>query len=184
VPEITRLLKAWGEGRPEAEHALMTALYPLLKDVARRQLGKGGGQLTLQATDLLHSAYERLQPDDSIEWRDRSHFLAVASVLIRNTLIDHLRRRSSLKRGGDVSHGSLQEEALDPVDPALGPEAALNLDTALARLADIDAACAQVVLLKVFAGHSNEEIAQALEISTATVVRHWRFARAWLSEQL
>lgn len=182
--EITQLLQKWSAGEHDAREALMDALYPLLKDMARRQLSRSGSAVTLQPTDLLHSAYERLQIDEGMQWQDRSQFMAIASVLIRNTLIDHLRGRSSLKRGGDAGRSSLDTESIDPMDPAQSPDAATNLDAALSRLGEIDPACAQVVLMKVFAGYQTEEIAQTLGSSVATVGRQWRFARAWLAEHL
>jgi RNA polymerase sigma factor (TIGR02999 family) len=162
----------------------MTALYPLLKDIARRQLGRSGAGVTLQATDLLHSAYERLQIDEGLQWQDRSQFMAIASVLIRNTLVDHLRARASQKRGGDVGRSSLDGIEFDPQDPAQSPETAVRLDAALARLGEVDPACAHVVVLKVFAGCQTEEIARTLGSSVATVGRQWRFARAWLADNL
>lgn len=182
--EITQLLRRWSAGEPDAREALMGALYPVLKDMARRQLHRGGSALTLQPTDLLHSAYERLQIDAGTQWEDRSQFMAIASVLIRNTLIDHLRGRSSQKRGGDVVRSPIELGEVEPQDPAQGPESATALDAALSRLASIDPVCAQVVVLKVFAGYQTEEIAQTLGSSVATVGRQWRFAKAWLAEQL
>jgi RNA polymerase sigma factor (TIGR02999 family) len=184
MQEITQLLRRWSAGERDAREVLMEALYPLLKDMARRQLRRSGSALTLQPTDLLHSAYERLQIDEGLQWQDRSQFMAIASVLIRNTLIDHLRGRSSLKRGGDVGRSSLDAEFLDPMDAAQDPDAAANLDAALSRLGEIDPACAQVVVMKVFAGYQTEEIAQSLGSSVATVGRQWRFAKAWLAERL
>lgn len=183
MSDITLLLRRWSAGEEGARDALMSALYPLLKEMARRQLGRGPA-VTLQPTDLLHSAYERLQVDQGREWGDRSQFMAIASVLIRNTLIDHLRGRASQKRGGDVVHASIEGVQLEPGDPHQNPQAAASLDSALARLEAIDAACAHVVVLKVFAGLQTDEIAEALGSSTATVGRQWRFARAWLAENL
>lgn len=182
--DITQLLRRWSAGDPDAPEALLGALYPVLKDMARRQLHRGGNALTLQPTDLLHSAYERLQIDAGTHWQDRSQFMAIASVLIRNTLIDHLRGRSSQKRGGDVARSPIELGEVEPLDPAQGPESAAALDAALSRLAAIDPACAQVVVLKVFAGYQGEEIAEALGVSTATVGRLWRFSRAWLADHL
>lgn len=184
MTEITQLLRRLSEGDESAKESLMSAVYPLLKDAARRQLGRSGGALTLQATDLLHSAYERLKLDSEPQWQNRSHFIGIVNVLIRNTLIDHLRRRSSEKRGGGQASSTLDSDELDAVDPSASPESATRLDEALARLSEVDPACAQVVLLKVFAGYQTDEIAQALDSSVATVGRQWRFARAWLADNL
>ncbi|SDD82925.1 ECF-type sigma factor [Aquimonas voraii] len=183
MSDITQLLRRWSAGEQSARDSLLSALYPLLKDMARRQLGRGPS-VTLQPTDLLHSAYERLQIDHGREWVDRSQFLAIASVLIRNTLIDHLRGRSSQKRGGDVAHTAMDVIEAEPQAPGEDPQAAVGLDAVLNRLAEIEPACAQVVVLKVFAGFQTDEIAEALGSSTATVGRQWRFARAWLAENL
>jgi RNA polymerase sigma factor (TIGR02999 family) len=184
MTEITQLLRRLSAGDESARESLMSAVYPILKDAARRQLGRSGGAVTLQATDLLHSAYERMKLDSDLHWQDRSHFLAIANVLIRNTLIDHLRHRSSQKRGGGQPSSSLGPGELDAIDPAQGPESEARLDEALARLSEVDPACAQVVLLKVFAGYQTDEIAEALGSSVATVGRQWRFARAWLADNL
>lgn len=181
---VTALLQAWKSGEAGAESALMSLLYPMLRELARSQLGGFPGVRTLQPTELVHEAYERLQRQQQVHWEDRSHFYAMAATVIRSILIDHLRQKSSQKRGGDVVRVDLDAQ-IDRVESAQSaPLDWLELDSALQGLAAINADFVRVVEMRVFAGLGVEEIATVMNSSTATVGRQWRFARAWLAEHL
>lgn len=181
---VTALLQAWKSGEAGAESALMSMLYPMLRELARNQLSSFPGARTLQPTELVHEAYERLQRQQHVHWEDRSHFYAMAATVIRSILIDHLRQKSSQKRGGDVVRVDLDAQ-IDRVESAeSAPLDWLELDSALQGLGAINADFVRVVEMRVFAGLGAEEIAQVMNSSTATVGRQWRFARAWLAEHL
>jgi RNA polymerase sigma-70 factor, ECF subfamily len=159
-------------------------LFPLVYAELRRVAGsylKGGGSQTLQPTALINEAYIKLaQLPDASRWT-RPHFLAVASLAMRQVLINRARDRQRLKRGGEAERITLHEDALVG---SLADDDLLNLNDALERLADNDARKARVVEMRFFGGMSVEEIAAALEVGTATVKRDWAMARAWLVREL
>jgi RNA polymerase sigma factor (TIGR02999 family) len=183
--DITSLLSAWRNGDCEARDQLMEKIYPLMRDMARSRLRRSPQDITLDATDLANEAYTRLDGIRTLDWQSRAHFMAVSARAIRNIVVDHLRARSSDKRGGDLPFVSVEELDLDS-----GP-VAINLDydwlsvhVALDELETIDKSSAEVVELKFFSGLTTDEIAEAIGISRATVVRQWRFARAWMANRL
>jgi RNA polymerase sigma factor (TIGR02999 family) len=183
--DITALLARWREGDRDAENALMTAVYPLLRELAQMRLRRSGGDPTLSATELVNEAYARLARGDGVDYQNRAHFFAVAARAIRNFVVDYLRARGSEKRGGglpfvelDRADGLQAEELIDLRTDWIAVHEALN------RLEEIDRDCARMVELKFFSGLTTEEIALASGVSRATVVRNWRFAKAWLLDQL
>lgn len=183
--DITALLARWREGDRDAENALMTAVYPLLHELAQLRLRRSGGDPTLSATELVNEAYARLARGDGVDYQNRAHFFAVAARAIRNFVVDYLRARGSEKRGGglpfvelDRADGLQTEELIDLRTDWIAVHDALN------RLEEIDRDCARMVELKFFSGLTTEEIALASGVSRATVVRNWRFAKAWLLDQL
>jgi len=181
---VTELLHAWKGGDGAAESALITAIDPVLRDLARGQLNRFPGARTLQATELVHEAYERLHKQSAVDWQDRGHFYAIAATAIRHVLVDHLRQKGSQKRGGDVVKVELDAHVADSMAAEATAIDWLELDSALTALGGINSACVKVVEMRVFSGMSVDEIAVAMNSSTATVGRQWRFARAWLGEQL
>ncbi|HEY2345667.1 MAG TPA: ECF-type sigma factor [Xanthomonadaceae bacterium] len=181
--DITRLLARWRTGDKAAEGALMDALYPQLRDLARRQLHGASHRLTLRATELVNESYLKLL-DQRTPWENRRHFVAVASSVMRRVLVDLLRERAAEKRGHGIDHIELVpgvEGEPAASEPALDW---LVLEQALATLERRDAIAARVVELRYFGGLNNEEVAAELDIGVATVVRHWQFARAWLHKRL
>ena len=181
---ITELLVRWREGAPDAEAALMNAVYPLLRELARSRLKRGSLQaITLDPTELVNEAYGRLQIARETDWKDRVHFFAISAKIIRGLAVDYVRSRLADKRGGDTVFVSfdLAEQQAGDSDASID---VLAIDRALAELEREDAVCARIVELKYFSGLTTAEIAEACDISGATVVRHWRFARAWLADKL
>jgi RNA polymerase sigma factor (TIGR02999 family) len=182
--DITALLSRWKNGDAEAGNRLITALYPLLKQIAAQNVRRYNGALTLRATELLHEAFERLHAQSSVDWKNRDQLLAVATTVMQRTAIDYLRGRGSAKRGSGVaplSLDSLHEDAL----PAADHDAAcVDLERAMSELGALNPTIAAVAELKLYCGLTQEDVAGCCDISTATVVRHWRFARAWLADRL
>jgi RNA polymerase sigma factor (TIGR02999 family) len=178
---ITALLLDWRAGNTEAMRRLIDLVYDELHRMAVRQMHREHGGHTLQATALVHEAYLRLCGSETIEWQDRAHFFAVVAQQMRRVLVDHARRRQAEKRGAGQVHFSLSEFDGEVLHSETG---LLSLDEALTRLRSLDERAAQVVELRYFGGFSESEVAQALNISVATMKRDWTFARAWLSSQL
>lgn len=182
--DITGLLHAWRGGSNDAAETLMRAVYPVLRDLARARSAQLPAAFTLRATDLVNEAYLRLS-GAPIDWKDRSHFFAVAARAIRNTVIDYVRAQNAEKRGGDLPFVPLDlagdvagDDLIDLRIDWLAVHAALN------ELEALDTRAARVVELKFFSGLTTEEIADATGSSRSNVVRDWRFARIWLADRL
>ncbi len=180
-PDITQLLRAWREGDREALDALMPLIYDELRRRAAQQLRRERPGHTLQATALVHEAFIRLAGQRTPDWRDRAHFFAIASRVMRQVMVDHARARHAKKRGDGATRLSLDEALLVSPDQSQGLVA---LDDALAALAKQDEAKARLVEMRFFGGLSIEDTAEVLGISPATVKRHWSFARAWLHKEI
>jgi RNA polymerase sigma factor (TIGR02999 family) len=180
-PEIDLLLAMWDEGDRDALRALMPLLYDELHKVARRQIRLTPSPRTLQATALVHEAYLRLHHQFRGHFRNKSHFIAVCALLMRQILVGYTRDRRAAKRGGGLNHCALEDVHAvikgRPVD-------LLDLDRALTELSRLDAEQGRIVELRFFGGFSIEETAGVLGISPATVKRHWSTARIWLYQQL
>ena len=176
---VTQLLLAWGRGDEAARDELIPLVYDTLRRIARHHLrGERAGH-TLQTTALINEAYLKLV-EQSVSWQSRAHFFGIAARLMRQILVDHARARQRLKRGGDRQQISLaavegaQEQAAD----------LLALDEALETLTEVDPQRGRIVELRFFGGLTIEETAQVMGISTPTVERGWRAARAWLQAEL
>lgn len=176
--DITRLLVAWREGDHDALDRVAPLVYDHLHRLASSYL-RDERRRSLQTTELVHEAYLRLV-DADVDWDSRRHFYVVAARQMRRVLVDQARRRAAGKRdaGGEPV-------TLDEAQPAAGPPVdVLALDEALAELATLDERKARVIELSYFAGLTIPEISQTLEISSATVERDLRNARAWLAKSL
>ena len=178
---VTELLVHWSRGDQEALNKLIPLVYDELHKLARRHLRRERSDHTLQTTALVHEAYLKLIDQREANWENRVQFFAVAAQLMRRILVDYARRHRASKRGGDVYKLSL-DEALVPFEEK--DAELLVLDEALDRLATIDLQQSRVVELRVFAGLTLEETAQALNISPRTVRREWSMAKAWLHRQM
>ncbi len=178
--DVTSLLQQWRGGDAEALDRMIPLVYSELRGIAGRLMRRERADHTFQATDLLHEAYARLIVVE-IPWQDRAHFLAVAARQMRRVLVDHAKARGRLKRGGQAHQVTLESAAL--VQPEAST-AIIEVDEALDRLAQQDARKARTVELHFFGGLTIDEIAIALEVSTATVNRDLKFAKAWLYRDL
>lgn len=179
--DVTQLLKRWKEGEAGAADEVFRLLYDDLKAVAARQFhGERMGH-TLQPTAIAHEAYLRLVKAKSLEARDRGNFLALMARVTRQVLVDHGRDLARQKRGGKAARVELHEDMLQT---ALSPAQFIDLDRALAELAEVRDQTAQVVEMRFFGGMSAEEISSELGVGTATVQRNWKYAKAWLHRRL
>jgi len=179
--DITQLLHSWSEGNHDALERLTPLVYRALHRLAVHYMVAEKPGHTLQPTGLVNEAFLRLIDWKGVHWQSRAHFFSVSAQLMRRILIDYARSRLYAKRGGSVRPISLDEA------PALSDDrliALLEVDVALTRLAAIDPQKALVVELRHFGGMSVEETAEALNVSTITVIRNWTFAKAWLLREL
>jgi len=156
-------------------------VYDELRRVAHRHLSGQRPGHTLQTTALVNEAYLRLADQTNLRWQNRAHFFAVAAQAMRRILVSYARAQRSEKRGGGALKIELDEAAL--VSPEESKEI-LELHEALERLSTLDSRKAQVVELKYFGGLNYDEMAEVLKISSVTVRRDWRFAKAWLYTEL
>ncbi|HLK66344.1 MAG TPA: sigma-70 family RNA polymerase sigma factor [Bryobacteraceae bacterium] len=169
------------EGNLRDCERLTEMVYEELRRIAQRLMASERCDHTLQATALVHEAYLRLQEQPEGSWESRSHFFAVAASTIRHILVDHGRRRKSVKRWGEAQRIDLDEG----VNATTGNlEMYIALDQALARLEKQDKRQARIVELRYFAGITIEEIAAIMGISVRTVKRDWEVARLWLHAEL
>jgi len=179
--DVTRLLRAWREGDRAALDQLVAVMYPELRRLAHQRLRRELGNRSINTTGLVHDAYLKLVDLRRVEFRDRAHFLAMASRVMRRLLVDQARARRAEKRGGGAAVVELDEAIALPESQA---EALEQLDDALQRLETLDARQARMVEQRYFGGLSLEEIAEATGVSIATVKRELRFAHAWLAADL
>ena len=178
--DVSQLLRAWSDGDQGALERLTPIVYKELHRLARHYMkGERPGHV-LQTTALVNEAYMRLVDYKRMEWQNRAHFFAVSAQLMRRILVEHARRQN-LKRGGGMPHVSLDEAAVVGGDR---PADLVALDAAMDALARLDPRKVQVVEMRFFGGLSVEETAEVLKVSTVTVKRDWRAARAWLYREL
>jgi RNA polymerase sigma-70 factor (ECF subfamily) len=177
----TELLRAWSQGDDSARERLIPLLYDELHRLARRYMRQERPDHTLQATALVNEAYLRLIDVNRVEWRNRTHFLALAAEMMRRILIEFARSRQRQKRGGGAVRVIIDDigELAEPQEPNL-----VALSDALTALATFDARMSQVVELRFFGGLSVEETADVLHVSPETVMRDWKTAKAWLLREL
>ena len=178
---VTELLTRWSSGDTSARDALVPLVYNELRRIARRCLSRQQSGHTLQPTALVHEAYLRLVRYDSIDWRDRAHFFAMAAQIMRQILVDYARKQTASKRGGNAVTVVMDEASVVAKQTSLD---LLALDDALKQLASLDPRQSQIVELRFFGGLSIEETAQAVNISPATIKREWATARLWLIHEM
>lgn len=183
---LTKTLQQAGSGDPRAAADLLPLVYDGLRRFAQARLARMPPGQTLAATALVHEAFLRLVGATELGWNSRGHFFAAAAQAIRQILIDQARRKAAVKHGGQR-----QRVDADPneVELAIQPPSddMLALDDSLSRLEREDPRKAKIVMLRYFAGLSNEETAEVMQVSASTIEREWRFARTllykWLNDE-
>lgn len=189
--KIQKLLDALRRNEPGAMSELVSLVYPELRKQARRILNGEYGNRTFQTTDLIHEAYIDLMKG-SRNWENQTHFLCVAAMVMRHIVIQHARRKMSLKRGGgqkiisaDDEENILEFEKQEDYIPDFEKEEDLiRLDDALIKLAAVDSTKAEIVEKRFFLGMTVENTAKAMNISPQTVKRKWKLAKAWLYREM
>jgi RNA polymerase sigma factor (TIGR02999 family) len=179
--EVTELLGQWGGGDGQALGELMPLVYEELRRLAHGHMARERGDHTLQTTALVNEAYLKLKDQRGAGWQNRAQFFAVAAQMMRRILVDYARRHVAAKRGEGAVQVTLDDAMLVSRDKT---DEMLALDEALQKLEQVDKRRSQVAVMRFFAGLSAEETAEALSISTETVTRDWRLARAWLRNEL
>jgi RNA polymerase sigma factor (TIGR02999 family) len=179
--EVTDLLMKWRGGDKAALDKLVPLVQEELRRLAHRYIGRERRDHTLQTTALVNEAYLRLVNHEGVPLRDRAHFFAVSAMVMRHILVDYARARGYAKRGG----GALRVTLDDAAGVSAGPDVELlALDEALTQLAEIYPRRSRVVELRYFGGLNNAEVAEVLKVTSKTVERDWRYARAWLYDVL
>jgi len=178
--EITQLLVAWSHGEETALQTLTPIIYEELRRLAQSYMRQERTGHTLQSTAVVHEAFIRLI-DQNVEWKSRAHFFAIAAKMMRRILVDHARARSTSKRGAGMPRVAMDVQTVESQERSVD---LMALDEALQHLAKIDPQRGRIVELKYFGGLSNEESANVLGISPATVQRQWSGAKAWLYREL
>lgn len=181
MQDVTRILNAIGRGETRAAAELLPLVYAELRQLAaRRMAGEAPGH-TLQATALVHEAWLRLAASDRQNWENRAHFFAAAAEAMRRILVDHARRKRSLKRGGGAEHEALDESRVELAAP---PEELLAVHEALDRLSACDPQAAELVKLRYFVGMTMDEAAVAMGLGKRTAEDLWTYARVWLRREI
>jgi RNA polymerase sigma factor (TIGR02999 family) len=181
IEGLTALLVAHREGEAGASSQLVERLYPELRRIARRQLGRWRPGGSLDTGTLVHEAYLKLIDQTQVDWQDRSHFFAITAHAMRQVLVDYARRRRAEQQGAGRDH-----VGVDPRESAIQQQAnrLLAINELLDRLETVDTRLLQVVECRFFAGFSEAETAEALRISSRTVEQDWLRAKAWLRQAI
>ena len=179
--DVTQLLRAWSGGDADALNVLTPLVYDELHRRAHQYMQRELAGHTLQTTALVNEAYVRLIDLRQVSWRDRAHFFALASRVIRHVLVDAARSRRSQKRGADAGTTVFDEDLMVSMTPTAD---LIALDDALVALAAIDERKSRVIELRFFGGLTVDEAADVLGVSPETVKRDWKLAKAWLRREL
>lgn len=177
---ITQLLNQWSTGDKDAEAELTPLVYDELRRTAKRLFRTENNSHTLQPTALVHEAFVKLV-DVDVTWQDRAHFFSLAARMMRRLLVNHAKARNAVKRGGDVIHVTLNES--DVPDSSADTDL-LGLEEALLALAEIDSRKSGLIELQYFGGLSFREMEEVTGLSSSTLDRELRMARAWLKDNL
>ena len=179
--DITSLLVDWSNGDKDALDQLIPLVEKELRRLAHSYMRRENPDHTLQTTALINEAYLKLADQKKTHWQNRAHFFGIAARVMRRILLNHARDQQRLKRGGDARRVSLSEALI--IERQKSREL-MALDEALQRLAKVDKRKSQVVELRYFGGLDVEEAAEVLHVSPITVMRDWKFARAWLFREI
>ena len=179
--EVTQILNAAHNGDAKAAEELLPLLYQELRQIAAGKMAGEAAGHTLQPTALVHETWLRLVGGNQQAWPSRAYFFAAAAEAMRRILVEHARRRQSLKRGGEFEREELTESLLVLNAP---PDELLAVNDALEKLAAEDKAAAELVKLRYFVGMTMEETASALDMAPRSAERLWSYARAWLQREI
>jgi RNA polymerase sigma factor (TIGR02999 family) len=179
--QVTQLLRRWSSGDRSALEELTPIVYTELRRLGRSTLRRDGRESILQPTALVHEVWLRLAGKEQLSVESRGQFYLLAAKMMRDILVDHLRRRKAAKRGGSRIEVPLEDA--NPSDSARQVDF-LILDDAMTRLGEIKPRYTQIAELRYLAGLTIDEAAEALNISHATIEREWNFARTWLRREL
>ncbi|HTW66349.1 MAG TPA: sigma-70 family RNA polymerase sigma factor [Bryobacteraceae bacterium] len=178
--DVTDLLLRWNRGEARALDKLMPYVYQELRSLAAAYMYREESGHTLRATDLVHEVYLKLVDQRQVNWQNRAHFFGVSAKLMRRILVDHAKAAKAARRGGNAVRTLIDESSVW-VRP---DEEILVLNSLLSRLEELDPRKAQVTQLRFFGGLTNQEAAEFLGISVASVERDWKMAKAWLYREL
>lgn len=178
--DVTLILQEARGGSEKAYNKLFPLVYERLRDIAYHRI-KRESEHTFSKTDLVHEAYFQLINIDNVDWKDRTHFYAIASRCMRQILIDYARKKKAQKRGGDQQPSTYIDEIMEVEQQA---EDLINLDDALKKLEELNPRLAEVVECRYFGEMTIEDTASALNISESTVNRDWAKAKGWLYKEL
>jgi len=181
MKDVTRILNAIRDGDAKAGEELLPLVYDELRRLAAYKMAGEAAGHTLQATALVHEAWLRLSGPQQQSWENRAHFFGAAAEAMRRILVEHARRKQSLKRGGGALREELEESDLILTAP---PDELLAVHEALDKLAQEDPAAAELVKLRYFVGMTMEEAATALELAKRTAENLWTYARVWLHREI
>jgi RNA polymerase sigma-70 factor, ECF subfamily len=179
--EVSQLLIAWGNGDQAALSKLIPLVYQELHRMAARYMRRESPGHTLQTSALVNEVYLKLVDQKNVHWQNRAHFFGVSAQLMRRILVDHARKHARLKRGGATQNLSLDETAI--LSNARAAEF-IALDDALTSLAEMDPSKSRIVEMKFFGGLNFEEVAEVEKVSSRTIRREWRKAKAWLHQEM
>ncbi len=179
--DLTAILQQASDGNSLAVEELYSAVYGELQKIAQRRLARERSDHTLQATALVNEAYLKLVDQKKVQWQSRAQFYKIAARAMRRILVDHARRRGSLKRGGDLQKATFDDRIPQPKNDNLE---LIALDDALGRLEAVAPEQAKVAELRFFGGLSEDEIAEAMGVTARSVRRYWKAAKAWLRDEL
>ncbi len=177
---ITLLLNQWAAGSKQAEASLAPMIYDELQRMAKRLFRSEKNSHTLQPTALVHEAFVKLI-DVDITWQDRAHFYSLAARMMRRMLVNHANARNTAKRGGDSLKVTLHEGS---VSAGTADTELLDLEEALQALGELDERKAQLIELQYFGGLSFQEMEEVTGLSSSTLDRDLRLARAWLKDSM
>ena len=184
IEEATERLVEISNGSQEAYDKLFPVVYDRLRHIAYSQIGRISAspmEHTWSKTDLVHEVYLKMVRHDQIDWKGRTHFFAVAACSMRQILIDHARKMSRQKRGGDKKEITFIDEIMKAEYQA---EELIQIDQALDKLANYDERMAEIVEMRFFGDMNFEDIAEVINLSPRTVYRDWAVARGWLYKEL
>ncbi len=179
--EISRILADWNAGKKDALEEIFPLITCELRQIAHAQMRKEGANHTLQTTALINEAYIKLVEQKNVEWKNRAHFFAIASTIMRRILLDYAKTRLRDKRGGGAEHVEIKDAYNISIEKS---KELVALDEALERLAEVDPLKSRIVEMRHFGGMTVDETAEALEIAPITVMRHWNLAKAWLRREI